>query len=89
MNCLNIIIISERVLDRDRELLFPDEEIVFTIRSDNPIVRDMLDVLVLMKVFPSRSQARKNWKGSIPFPTGWNEWFLGKKKRHLCLWNPE
>jgi len=21
-------------------------------------------------------------------PDGWSEFFVGKKKRHLCIWNP-
>jgi len=88
MNFMNIIINNGNVEDEDRTLLFPNNEIVNIIALDNPRLRDMLDVLVLMSCFTSRTQARKNWKGPIDFPPGWNEFWVGKLRRHLCMWNP-
>ncbi len=86
MNFLNVIVESDHVLDTDRGSLFPDSEDVLIIRPGNN--KDMFDLLVLLGAFPSRSQARKNWKGTQAIPEGWSEFFVGKKKRHLCCWRP-
>ena len=88
MDYLNVIIVNNLAHDTDRECLFPDNENVVLIKTDNPVIRDMLDLLVLLEAFPSRGQARKNWKGPVAFPSGWNEYIVGKKKRQLCIWNP-
>lgn len=50
---------------------------------------DMFDILVTMKLFPSKGQARKNWKhtgGEIP--AGFNMWTVGKLKQILAVWVP-
>lgn len=45
----------------------------------------LLDILVHFGIFPSKGQARKNWKGDIAIPDGLNVWrAVGKKK--LDLW---
>lgn len=49
---------------------------------------DILDVLVLLNVFPSRSQARKNWKGPIQFPPGVSDFTVGKQRHSVWIWNP-
>ena len=88
---MNLIISNQFVCEGDREALFPDNELVHIIREGNTVLRDMLDVLVVLKCFPSKSQARKNWKGSVAFPTGWSEFRIGKHKAHkvhICIWNP-
>ena len=86
-NFLNVIIDTGHVQDTDREHLFPDEEKVLVIRQDNPKVKTIFDLLLILGAFKSKSQARKNWKHGDIQP-GWNEWFVGKKKRHLCTWAP-
>lgn len=48
----------------------------------------MLDALVEGGFFPSKGQARKNWKESIIIPDGYNEWVVGKYKRKLAIWCP-
>jgi len=82
---LNVIIDTGHVALTDRETLFPDEELVHVFREDNP--KTIFDFLVIIGAFKSKSQAKKNWKGG-PIQDGWNEWFIGKKKRHLCIWKP-
>lgn len=41
---------------------------------------DMLNILVLAAIFPSKSQARKNFKGPTEIPFGSHLFILGKKK---------
>ena len=86
MTFLNLIISNGKVLDNDRTLLFPDNEMVFVSREDRKL--DIFDCLVWLGAFKSKSQARKNWKGPTSIPDGWFECFVGKRKRHLCIWNP-
>ena len=87
MDFLNIIICNDNVKDRDRTDLFPDEEIVHILWPGHG--KDMYDLLVLIEAFNSKSQARKNWKlTGKDIPEGWSEFFIGKQKRHLCIWNP-
>lgn len=50
---------------------------------------DMFDILTnLMNAFPSKGQARKNWKHGDRIPDGWSEFKIGKFHHHLCIWNP-
>lgn len=51
---------------------------------------DVLDLLVYLKIFPSRGQARKNWKGPIQFPPGFTFWRVGKAEAQklIAIWNP-
>ena len=51
-------------------------------------VIDIFDLLLLLRAFPSKSQARKNWKGG-GILDGWSEFRVGKFKHHLCIWNPQ
>ncbi len=88
MDFMNVIINNGNVHERDRGLLFPDEEEVVIIQPDNPNVRNVLNLLIILGSFSSISQAKKNWKGPVEFPPGWSEFFVGKLKRHLCIWNP-
>lgn len=41
---------------------------------------NMVNVLVLAAIFPSKSQARKNFKGPLDIPFGSHLFTLGKKK---------
>ena len=45
-----------------------------------PANATMIDVLFEAQIFPSKSQARKNWKGPIEVPFGSHLFTLGKKK---------
>lgn len=86
---MNIIIQNEFVGEWDRNNLFPDDEDVVLIRFDNPRIKDMFDILVLAEVFSSRGQAKKNWKKTTAeIPKGWSEFWVGKKKKQICIWNP-
>lgn len=88
MQDLRVIINNKNVQDTDKWNLFEDDE-VMVIFPGNPRFKDMLDLLIHMGAFPSRSQARKNWKGPIEFPLGFNEFVaIGKLKRSLAIWNP-
>lgn len=87
MQELNVIIMNEFVEENDAEIVFDDAEVLL-IRKDNPRIKDVLDLLVIMECFPSKSQARKNWKGPIEWPDGFSEFTIGKLKRTLCIWNP-
>lgn len=49
----------------------------------------VLDLLVMMDVFPSKGQARKNWKGPVEIPDGFSDFLgLGKHRRRLTIWKP-
>jgi len=83
MNHLNVIVDNGNVLPTDKERLFGDEEVV-VVSEDTT----MFDLLVMLGSFSSKSQARKNWTAGAKIPDGWSEFFVGKLKRHLCIWNP-
>lgn len=51
--------------------------------------QDMFDILVGIGVFKSKSEARKNWRGSEQaIPPGFNSFVVGKLKHKLFIWNP-
>ena len=83
MTSLNILVLNGFVQESDRENIFSDEEVM----AVSPLT-SMIDLVVRIGAFPSKSQARKNWKGASEIPDGFTEHFIGKKKRHLCIWNP-
>jgi len=98
MNFLNIIIDNGNVREEDEEALFGkycdsnkcsgcsfcrDEE-VMRVSPDTSI----FDLLIIMGSFQSKSQAKKNWKHGKDVPPGFNEFYVGKVKRHLSIWNP-
>jgi hypothetical protein len=87
VDSLNVIVSNEFVREFDRNTLFPDEEDVLVLRPGHN--KDMFNLLVILGAFTSRSQAKKNWtKTDRNIPAGWSEFFVGKKRRHLCTWNP-
>jgi hypothetical protein len=50
---------------------------------------DMFDLLVEMKAFKSRSDARKNWTKSDQFiEDGISSFLVGKNKKPLYIWKP-
>jgi hypothetical protein len=85
-NSLNVIIITQHVKEWDRNILFPDDELVFTIREDAK--KTMLDLLVYLKAFGNKNQARNNWNGPIEIPSGWSEFTVGRQGHRLNIWNP-
>lgn len=70
--------------------LFPPDEPLFrlshTLNMKDPI--NMWDVLVLAGVFTSKNQARKNWKGPVEIPPGFNQWSVGKHRTLISVWMP-
>ena len=84
MNFLNIIIQNSNIQEGDQGALFPKEEDV----AWGTTTTTIWELLVNLGCFQSKSQARKNWKGPASIPPGWSEFFIGKKQRHLCIWNP-
>lgn len=83
MDFLNVIIDNGNVRESDRDDIFPADEEVNLL----PPETDIFDLLVMLGAFPSKTQARKNWKHG-PIPDGWSEFYVGKLRRHLCIWNP-
>lgn len=83
MDYLNIIVDNGNVWPDDKQMLFGDEDVVIVIPQTT-----IYDLLVMLGSFPSKSQARKNWRQGATIPAGWSEFFVGKLRRHLCIWNP-
>lgn len=80
---LNIIIVNGFIEEEDKELIFQDEDVVMR----SPLT-DIHDLLLELGSFPSKSQARKNWKGPKTIPDGFSEFSVGKLRRKLTIWNP-
>lgn len=86
---LNVIVESDNARSQDLWLFANeggknDEEVMLVSAAV-----DIFDLLVMLKAFPSKGQARKNWKHGDCMPRGWNEFRVGKFKHHLCIWNPQ
>lgn len=68
---------------------FGDEPVYKIAKSFNMRHRaTMWDILTLAGVFPSKSQARKNWKGEVEIPWGFNQWTVGKQRTVITVWRP-
>lgn len=82
MKDLNIIIKNDKYLESDKHLFFGDEDVTFL---DKP---DIYEALVLLEVFKSRSEARRNWnRGEMPL--GYSEFKkIGKLNKELYILNP-
>jgi hypothetical protein len=84
----NLLINNDNVLEGDIELFFAEPE------PENfqiiPAHFDMWDLLAHLKLFPSKSQARKdqNWKHVLEIPKGFNEFTIGKLKHKIFIFNP-
>ena len=50
--------------------------------------KTMLDLLMALDVFKSRTQCKKNWKGPWEIPAGFSEFIVGKLRKSLAIWNP-
>lgn len=89
MQELNVVVLNNNVDAIDMlwfmKQLFKDDPI--TTVTDGV---DMYNLLVMLEVFPSRSEAKKNWTrtGREILP-GYNEIKdIGKQKKALYIWNP-
>lgn len=94
----NVIIDNGKVQADDKTLIFCEEEVLLL-----PGESDLLDVLVSTGIFQSKGQARKTGfinlhTGSGKFeklaakdtalPTGFSEFWVGKLKHWITIWNP-
>lgn len=81
----NFIVQNGNVLDGDKEALFGDEPVEFI-----PPSTTMFDILVVSGIFPSKSQARKNWtRTGETIPDGFSSFErIGKLKHRIHIWNP-
>lgn len=81
---LNIVIKNEHFrADMVGLFFFPDDTISFL-----PPETTMADIGVILGMFPSKGQARKNgWGGEIE--NGWSEKLgVGKLKKNVWIWKP-
>lgn len=78
----NFIIKNENFLEGDPKLFFDDEKVI---SLDPP--KDMYDILVLAKVFKSRSEAKKNYKDK-EIPEGFSDGYFGKYRIRITILNP-
>ena len=84
----NILINNNKVLSGDVELFFAESNPEnFQILPDS---FDMWDILAHLKLFPSKSQARKDskWKNVTEVPKGFNKFTIGKLKTEVFIFNP-
>jgi len=50
---------------------------------------DIFSILVAAGCFPSKGEARRNWRGLQIIPEGYTELGpIGKQKLHIFIWNP-
>lgn len=66
----------------EQELFFCGEDVTFLESS-----ADMYDVLVLVQIFTSKSQARKSGRDK-EIPKGFTELTVGKLKKKIYIFNP-
>ena len=80
------LIHHENFSGRDRALIFGEDiEVTVLPRDQHPT---MLDVLVHAGIFPSKGQARKNWKGEVEIPMGFTQITAGKLRTLISIHNP-
>ena len=84
---MNLVIQNEHWDERLEFLLFHGE---LCNRIPQTAHFDLFDALVMLDLQPSRGQAKKNWhwEGGPEFPSGFHDWFIGKKKFRLTVWVP-
>jgi hypothetical protein len=84
----NIIVNNENVLDGDIKLFWGEENPPNLIWIDPSW--DMWDLLAHLKLFPSKSQVRKDpkWGAITAIPLGWTEFQFGKKRIAVSIFNP-
>lgn len=81
------VLVGPLIAEEDPGTFFgPIEEGDFFFRIDGR--KTMLDLLVELGFFTSKGQARKaGWSTKIP--NGYTEYTIGKKKRRVCILNPD
>lgn len=78
---MNVVIENSAWTERDLELLFGDEEVVFA-KSD-----EMGALMRELGIFESASAARRAGRDG-PVPAGWTHNFKASKKVRIWIWNP-
>jgi hypothetical protein len=77
---MNIVVQNSSWTQRDIDLLFGDEPVIFT------VAKDLQTLVTDLNLFPSKTKAvAANRVGDIPH--GWNV-IKGNKKVTLWIWNP-
>lgn len=82
----NILVKNENVVGDEADLFFGGEDLFFVEPTS-----DIFDVLVMLNIFASKSDARKNWKRSQgkDIPKGFTDFDrVGKKKVRITILNP-
>src|SRR5574343_1633405 len=82
---LNVILQTEHC-DKPLEwMCFFGDEDAFLMPGNT----DIFDLLVMLDVFPSKSQAKKNWKRDTSIPDGFTQIEdIGKRRKTLCIVKP-
>jgi hypothetical protein len=83
------VAIKNQHWDEALELRLFHGEVVNHIPADSQAM-DLFDLLVMFNIFASRGQAKKGWtrSGGPEWPLGFHDWFIGKKKIRITVWNP-
>ena len=83
-NDLNIVIENEHCRKDMLHLFFETDDLITFLPAETTLA----DIGVLLGLFPSKGQARKNgWNGEIE--NGWTEKLgVGKLKKNLWIWKP-
>jgi len=94
MKDINIVVENEH-LEGNRDLLMT----LFAQWTDKKLPEitfvspdmDMYDILVLVDLFQSKGEAKKNWKRTgQSVPEGFSDFErVGKRKNRLTIWNPK
>jgi hypothetical protein len=83
-NDLNFVVVNEHFCPVLAEIIFDGEPF------EEVGERTMWDLVTLLGMFPSKSQARKNWnKTGQEIPQGFTHLEnLGKLNHEIAIWNP-
>jgi len=86
----DVNIVVGEACQADIDLLFgPFSSVIPEGVHTMPVGTTMLDVLVEFGFFPSKSEARRNWKREFDIADGWSEFLsIGKKRRNIFIWKP-
>lgn len=81
---LNVVVRNQFFVG-DEDIVFFDGEPVWLAHENV----DMFDLLLALGVFPSKSQARKNWKGPSTIPDGFSRFEkIGHLRKSLFILKP-
>ena len=78
----NFIVNKEGLVGDEQVLFFDGEPVEFVDPGAN-----MIDIVVSIGLFPSRGQARKNWKHETEIPEGFSQFVVGKLKNKITILN--